>query len=44
MSQKKVQKVFALPFELKETTPFSFNDILDYHSPLEGITRNFKVL
>ena len=28
-------KLFALSFKLKETKPFSFNDILDYLPPLE---------
>ena len=26
---KNLQKLFAVPFELKETTPCSFNDFLD---------------
>ena len=38
-----LQKVFPLSFELKEPTPFSFNDILDYFSPLEGIPRDFTI-
>ena len=41
--EKNLQKVFALFFELKETTPCSFNHILDCIPPLEGIPRNSKV-
>ena len=40
--EKNLQKVFALCAELKETTPFCFNDILDCIAPLEGIPRDFK--
>ena len=40
--EKNLQKVYAFFFESKETTPFSFNDILDCLSPLEFITRDFK--
>ena len=37
--EKNVQKVFALFFELKETTSFPFNEILDYIPLLEDIPR-----
>ena len=42
--RKTFKKVFALSFELKETTPFSFNDILDCLHSLEGIPTKFKLL
>ena len=35
--EKNPQKLFALSLELKETTPFFSNDILDCFSFLEGI-------
>ena len=40
--EKNLQKIFAFFFESKETTPFSFNDILDCLRPLNGIPRDFK--
>ena len=40
--RKTYQKVFALSFELKETIPFSFNNILDCLPTLEGIPRDFQ--
>ena len=36
-------QVFALSCEFKETTPFSFNDVLDCIIPLEGIPGDYKV-
>ena len=40
--EKNLQKIFAF-FGSKETTPFSFNDILDCLPTLEGISRDSKV-
>ena len=41
--EKKLQKVLALSFVTKETTLFSFNDILYSISSLEGIPTDFEV-
>ena len=40
--QKNLQKKFAFFFESQETTPFSFNNILDCLPLLGGISRDFK--